>query len=182
MIELVPSTSLRATSTLTPTVTDNLFSQGSITNHAVGVYFAPTMQEEVVNGESVYAAHTDHNPNLNLGGPDNSKIIAMHQLPPLFWQSNSGVSTSPSLMEPRHPVFHGWYHRYRNHTGLLRITPAQFSNPQSLFFKINGVSYELTPNAQIWPRSLNAAIGGTNACYYELIVEERWVEVVLLSK
>ena len=36
-------------------------------------------------------------------------------------------------------------------TGLLSITPAQFANLQSLFFNINGVTFEFTANAQIWP-------------------------------
>ncbi|KAK0208931.1 hypothetical protein DFS33DRAFT_1254224, partial [Desarmillaria ectypa] len=52
---------------------------------------------------------------------------------------------------------------------------SQYSNLSSLFFKINGaslapffwyVSYELTPNAQIWPRSLNTAIGGSSSAVY----------------
>lgn len=40
-------------------------------------------------------------------------------------------------------------------TGLLRLTTAQFANLQSLFFTINGVTYELTANAQIWPVSVS---------------------------
>lgn len=38
-------------------------------------------------------------------------------------------------------------------TGLLRITSAQFSALQSLFFDIGGVEFELTANAQLWPVS-----------------------------
>ena len=38
-----------------------------------------------------------------------------------------------------------------NTTGLLRLTTAKFNKLSSLFFKINGVSFELTANAQIWP-------------------------------
>lgn len=59
-------------------------------------------------------------------------------------------------------------------TGLLSITPAQFANLQSLFFNIGGVrtrptpnnyrartdkhlqtAFELTPNAQIFPRAVS---------------------------
>lgn len=40
-------------------------------------------------------------------------------------------------------------------TGLLRLTTAQFANLQTLNFRINGATFGLTPNAQIWPRALN---------------------------
>ncbi|OAX32576.1 hypothetical protein K503DRAFT_805117 [Rhizopogon vinicolor AM-OR11-026] len=46
-------------------------------------------------------------------------------------------------------------------TGMLAISSDQYDKLSPLYFNIGGVSYELTPNAQIWPRSLNAAIGGT---------------------
>ncbi|KIK69779.1 hypothetical protein GYMLUDRAFT_79850 [Collybiopsis luxurians FD-317 M1] len=64
-------------------------------------------------------------------------------------------------------------------TGLLKLTAEQFKNLQSMYFNVGGVCkvfcsgtnplsysvplqtmFELTPNAQIWPRSLNAALGG----------------------
>lgn len=38
-----------------------------------------------------------------------------------------------------------------NNTGLLRLTTAQFNKLQNLNFNIGGVTYTLTPNAQIWP-------------------------------
>ena len=53
-----------------------------------------------------------------------------------------------------------------NATGLLKITSAQFANLQSLFFTAGGSSFELTPNAQIWPRALNNMIGGTSDSIY----------------
>ncbi|KAH9926239.1 aspartic peptidase domain-containing protein, partial [Epithele typhae] len=56
-----------------------------------------------------------------------------------------------------------------NATGLLRLTTAQFANLQSLFFTINGVNFELTPNAQIWPRALNTAIGGNANSVYLIV-------------
>ncbi|KAH9052748.1 aspartic peptidase A1 [Lactarius vividus] len=54
-------------------------------------------------------------------------------------------------------------------TGLLRITLAQFSNLQSLFFIIGGTAFEFTANAQIWPRSLNTLIGGTASSIYLVV-------------
>ena len=45
-------------------------------------------------------------------------------------------------------------------TGLLTLSSAQFARLQSLFFTIGGTTFEFTANAQIWPRALNATIGG----------------------
>jgi cathepsin E len=56
-------------------------------------------------------------------------------------------------------------------TGLLSITSAQYGNLQSLFFDIGGTTYEITPNAQIFPRAWNDAIGGTSDGIY-LIVQD----------
>lgn len=35
--------------------------------------------------------------------------------------------------------------------GLMRFSEDQYKALRSLYFKINDVTYELTPNAQIWP-------------------------------
>lgn len=54
-------------------------------------------------------------------------------------------------------------------TGLLQITSDQYAQLSSLFFTVGGVTYELTANAQIWPRSLNTAIGGTTDGIYLIV-------------
>ena len=54
-------------------------------------------------------------------------------------------------------------------TGLLSITAAQYANLQPLTFTIGGNSYELSPNGQIWPRSLNTAIGGSSSAIYLIV-------------
>jgi cathepsin E len=73
-----------------------------------------------------------------------------------------------------------------NNTGLLKITSTQYSNLQTLTFKVGTVSscnfpinptlrlyvqqsYGLTPNGQIWPRALNTAIGGTSGSIYLIV-------------
>jgi hypothetical protein len=60
---------------------------------------------------------------------------------------------------------------YDSNTGLLMITSDQYANLSSLYFNIGGVSYELTPNAQIWPRSLNSDIGGTSDGIYLVVID-----------
>ncbi|CUA70621.1 hypothetical protein RSOLAG22IIIB_09046 [Rhizoctonia solani] len=54
-------------------------------------------------------------------------------------------------------------------TGLLEIPEASVGKMKSLFFLINKVSYEFTPNAQLWPRKLNGALGGDPDAYYSVI-------------
>jgi hypothetical protein len=51
---------------------------------------------------------------------------------------------------------------YDYHTGFLRISQKHYNKLKSLFFVVggNGTTYELTPNAQTWPRALNSFIGG----------------------
>ncbi|KAI0369847.1 hypothetical protein BV20DRAFT_945405, partial [Pilatotrama ljubarskyi] len=47
-------------------------------------------------------------------------------------------------------------------TGLFRLTPAQCANLKSLFLTFGGVRrVRVCRNAQIWPRALNTAIGGS---------------------
>ena len=90
------------------------------------------------------------------------------------------------------------YNKYRRatggvldgNTGLLKITPRRYSKLQSLSFHIQGVcillwvisagaiqipllfdqvAFELTANAQIWPRNLNSAIGGASGSIYLIV-------------
>ena len=55
------------------------------------------------------------------------------------------------------------------HTHLLRITPTQYANLKSLFFTIGGRTFELTANAQLWPRALNGLINGKKDHIYLVI-------------
>ncbi|KAK0466333.1 aspartic peptidase A1 [Desarmillaria tabescens] len=184
-VALTEGTLSPATTTLISTVTDNLYSQGSITNDEIGVYFAPTTQEEVVNGE------------LSWGGSDSSKITGSIGYAPVtstypasvYWGIDESITygTSTSILTSTAGIVDTGttlvyiasdaFARYRtatgatldSTTGLLRITTAQYASLSSLFFHINGVSYELTPNAQIWPRSLNTAIGGSSSAVYLIV-------------
>ena len=42
--------------TSVPTVTDNLYTQGTISTDAVGVFFAPTTVESTANGELTFGS------------------------------------------------------------------------------------------------------------------------------
>ena len=56
-------------------------------------------------------------------------------------------------------------------TGLLKITSTQYSNLKPLDFIIEGRTFSLTANAQIWPRSLNTYLGGTSDSIYLIVAE-----------
>lgn len=51
-------------------------------------------------------------------------------------------------------------------TGLLSIDPTSYASLSSLYFTIGSETFELTPNAQTFPRALNTFVGGqANATY-----------------
>jgi cathepsin E len=54
-------------------------------------------------------------------------------------------------------------------TGLLKINSTQYKNLQPLVFTAGDTSFQLTANAQIWPRSLNSLIGGTSGSIYLIV-------------
>ncbi|CAL1694483.1 unnamed protein product [Somion occarium] len=163
------------TTTLIPTVTDNLFSQAVISQNLVSISFEPTTQLSVTNGE------------LTFGGTDSNKFVGSINFAPItrkspasrFWGIDQAIrlGTTSILSQTAGIVDTGTtltliatdaFQRYQQATGgvfdaattLLKISPAQFANLKSLFFTINNVDYEFTANAQIWPRALNTAIGG----------------------
>ncbi|KAG6842467.1 hypothetical protein C0991_007597 [Blastosporella zonata] len=184
-VDLTLGTLSPATNTLIPTVTDNAFSKGIISSNLIGISFEPTTSEEILNGE------------ITWGGTDSSKFTGALSFAPLtgttpaseFWgisqtirystgtsilTENSGiVDTGTTLLLVASDAFS----RYRtatgavpdNNTGLLRITAAQLTNLKSLFFTINGATFEFTANAQLFPRALNTAIGGTASNIYLIV-------------
>ncbi|KAL1950685.1 hypothetical protein VTO73DRAFT_5809 [Trametes versicolor] len=165
-----------------PTVTDNLFAQGTIANDSIGIFYQPTTDSGALNGE------------LTFGGVDTSKTTGDVSFVPItstspasqYWgidqeltygqdttllSGSAGiVDTGTTLLLIATDAFQAYQKatgaKLDNTTGLLTITEAQFENLQSLFFNIGGTSFELTPNAQIWPRALNSTIGGEEGKIY----------------
>ncbi|OBZ76839.1 Polyporopepsin [Grifola frondosa] len=168
------------------TVVDNAFSQDLIRQKVVGISFEPTTSVSTTNGE------------LAFGGTDSSKFTEPLNFVPITSTSPAsefvGIDQSVTYGSAGTTILSGTagivdtgttllllasdaLERYRratgavldNTTGLLKLTPVQFANLQSLFFNISGVTYELTPNAQLWPRALNAVIGGTANGVYLIV-------------
>jgi len=185
-VDLTEGTLTKSTSTLIPTVTDNLFSQGTITSDLIGISFEPTTSEEEDNGSIAF------------GGTDSTKFTGSVSFTSVtstspasdYWGINQAVTygTTSILASTAGIVDTGTtliylatngFTKYKSatggvadaNTGLLKITSTQFSALKNLNFVIGGVTYALTPNAQIWPRSLNTAIGGTASSIYLVVAD-----------
>lgn len=169
-----------------PTVIDNLFSRRTISSKVIGIFFEPTNSNSTVNGV------------LTWGGTDRSKFtgsitytpITVTEPAKLYWGIDQtvtyGKSKTPILAKTAGIVDTGTtlvliskdaYDKYQTVTGatfdavagLLKITSAQYAKLQSLYFWIGGKTFEFTANAQIWPRSLNTAIGGSTGDIYLVV-------------
>ncbi|KDQ62988.1 hypothetical protein JAAARDRAFT_28980 [Jaapia argillacea MUCL 33604] len=186
LVDLTEGTLVPHIRSTIPTIIDNLLTQGTISKPLLAISFEPTTLLENVNGE------------LTFGGTDPSKYTGSINYVPLtttspsakYWgidqsitygsagttilsQTAGIVDTGTSLILIASDAFDRYMEATGGvedaSTGLLRITSAQYANLQSLYFKVGGVSYELTPNAQIWPRSLNGDIGGTASGIYLIV-------------
>jgi len=169
-----------------PTVTDNLFSEGTISSNEIGISFEPATSDSEQNGE------------ITFGGTDSSKFTGEINYVPItgtspaseFWGIDESVNyggspilsttagivdTGTTLIMLASDAFSTYQHATGavpdNSTGLLSVTTDQFSAMKDLNFDIGGTTFALTPDAQIWPRTLNTAIGG-NANGIYLIVSD----------
>ena len=165
---------------------DNLFSQGIITQNLFALSFEPVTQASETNGE------------ITFGGVDDSKFTGSISYVPItqtspssgYWGMDASISYgtggTPILSSTAGNIDTGTslillasnaYDAYKlatgaiedASTGLLSITSDQLSGLQSLYFTIGSQSFELTPNAQIFSRSLNSNVGGTADKIYLII-------------
>ncbi|KAL5492367.1 hypothetical protein ACEPAI_3814 [Sanghuangporus weigelae] len=169
-----------------PTVVDNLYSQKKINTEVVGISYNPFTSSSQTNGE------------LTFGGVDSSKYTGSITYAPItkqtpakhYWgleQSITYGSSGSNVLSSTAGILDTGttlvllatdaFNRYKSltgatsdgTTGLLMLTSAQFQNLQSLYFQIGGTKFELTANAQIWPRSLNSYIGGSGDKVYLIV-------------
>ncbi|KAG1775560.1 acid protease [Suillus placidus] len=165
---------------LVPTVTDNLYSKGTIGTEALGVYFAPggSAGELTFGGfdsskttSSVnYVSITTTSPSSYYWGIDQSITYGSSTI----LSATAGiVDTGTTLILIATDAFNKYQSAtgatLDSNTGLLMITSDQYAKLQTLNFNIGGTSYGLTPNGQIWPRSLNTDIGGNSNSIYLVI-------------
>ncbi|KAG7088137.1 hypothetical protein E1B28_012159 [Marasmius oreades] len=172
----------------TPTITDNMLSQGIIKTESIGIFFAPTpdKSQNLANGE------------ITFGAVDESKITTPVKYVPItksspanrYWgidqsikydgseiMSNCAgiVDTGTTLIMLPTDTF-DMYKKATGAvvdraTGLLSVTATQFKKMKNMEFHIGGTTYELTPNAQIWPRALNNLPGGSPDKIYLVLAD-----------
>jgi len=166
-----------------PTVTDNLYDQGTISSEVLGIYYVP-------------AAASDSTGELTFGGIDSSKTTGSVNYVPItltspastYWGidqsitygSTSILSSTAGIVDTGTTlvlIATDAFSKYQSvtggvkdsATGLLKITSDQYSALQPLNFNIRDTTYALSANAQIWPRSLNSAIGGVSGGIYLIV-------------
>jgi pepsin A len=167
------------------TVMNSLYAQGDIDSEVLGLFFAP-----VSSGDS--------GGELTFGGVDSSKFTGQMGYVPItstspasqYWgidqsinygdteimTSTAGiVDTGTTLILIATDAFNTYQTLTGGvpdeSTGLLKISSDQYDNLSSLYFITGGGTYELTPNAQIWPRSLNTAINGAADGIYLIVAD-----------
>ncbi|KAG1754954.1 aspartic peptidase domain-containing protein [Suillus paluster] len=183
-LDLTEGTLTNEQTTTIPTVTDNLYTQGIISEMVVGVSFEPTSTTLSTNGE------------LTFGGTDATKYTGTLAYTPLtttypasyYWGINESITygSTTILAETAGIVDTGTtlillasnaYTKYQSATGatldrttgLLRVTLTQYDALQNLNFNVGSNTYALTPNGQIWPRALNTYLGGSNSYIYLIV-------------
>lgn len=166
-----------------PTVTDNLFKAGTIASDTLGIFYRPAsngggsgeltwggVDKTKVVGSVHYVAVTTTQPASHYWGVDqtvtyNGKTILPH--------SAGIVDTGTTLVLLATDCFRKYQKaigaNVDKKTGMIKITSKQYSKLKNLDFKIGANTYALTPNAQIWPRSLNTDIGGEAGSIYLIV-------------
>ncbi|KAG9312006.1 family A1 protease [Chiua virens] len=164
-----------ATPSVVPTVMNNLHSQRHIWE-AFGVYFGPNnrggvtiggIDHSVITGSVRWAPRTKMFPSSDYWGVDASWLYDGITIS----STRAGVidtGTTLNQLAPRP------FERYRRATGAtldsvtgtLKLNSSQFASLKTLTLKVGNDSYDLCPEAQVWPPSRNAEIGGDPGSFY----------------
>ncbi|OCH89114.1 acid protease [Obba rivulosa] len=171
-----------------PTVTDNAFSEGLIGAKQIGISFEPTNtqlnntgeisfgapDERKFTGSLAFVPITTASPATFFVGIDQTITYGSAGVP-ILNKTSGIVDTGSSLLFLASDAF-ARYAQVTNATadqvtGLLALPIDRFGNLESLFFNIGGTTYEFTADAQIWPRALNADIGGTDDNVYLIVAD-----------
>ncbi|KAG2068180.1 acid protease [Suillus decipiens] len=171
-----------------PTVIDSLYGQGTISEDVFGIFYQPYINSQLestgqitfggtdptkYNGNILYTPVTDTQPASRYWGVDQSIMYGQTEI---LARTAGVVDSGASLLY----ISTEAYELYKAATGgeydpateLLAISEDGYSALQNLHFNIGPQTYTLTPNAQIWPRSLNTKIGGRQANTVYLIVRD----------
>ncbi|KAI0698019.1 family A1 protease [Cytidiella melzeri] len=165
-----------------PTVIDSLFAQKTIGAKVVGMFLPPfsTKASGSIDfggadsskhtGKLSYAPVTQTDPAKDYWGVDQSVQYGSSTILKL----TAGIVDSGSTMILLATDAFNAYKQATgaivdDGTGMLKLPKDQYSTLQPLKFIIGGVEYTLNANAQIWPRSMNTALGGDNDSIYLVV-------------
>ncbi|KAG2073381.1 acid protease [Suillus decipiens] len=171
-----------------PTVTDSLFGQGAISENVLGIFSQPYVSPPLeITGQitfggtdpTKYNGHIEYAPTVNTGRSQrywsvNSRITYDNRE---ILRSTGGIvdcgSTLISLATDAYQEYQfATGAVYDSATTLLTMPEDKYGTLRNLDFYIGEQIYSLTPNAQIWPRSLNTKIRGKEGSIY-LIFSDR---------
>ncbi|KAI0797341.1 aspartic peptidase A1 [Irpex lacteus] len=169
-----------------PTVVDTAARERVIASKYVGIYFQPPTNASEVNGvltfghadsskftSPLYEIHiTSKYPANQYVGIDQS--ITYGSKGTVILSKTSGiVDTGTTLILLSTSAYNSYVNvtgaTFDEDVGLLSIPAEDYKKLESLYFRIGSKTFELTSNAQIWPRSLNAQIGGATDKVYLVI-------------
>ncbi|KAI0089618.1 aspartic peptidase A1 [Irpex rosettiformis] len=169
-----------------PTVVDTAAQEGLISERYVGIYFQPPTKNDEMSGVLTFG-HADsskftgslyevpittHSPASNYVGIDQSITYGSSGVS-ILPQSSGIVDTGTTLILLATSAFNEYMKAtgasLDERVGLLSIPANRYKNLESLYFLIGSKTFELTPNAQIWPRSLNEEIGGSADKVYLIV-------------
>ncbi|KAG2360438.1 aspartic peptidase domain-containing protein [Suillus spraguei] len=169
-----------------PTVTDCLWKQGFISQPLVGMFFQPTPRDTNEHDYGVLS-FGEPDPIFYIGRIAYTRITAT-PVSSRYWGIDQMITygTTEILHSTAGIVDSGCtfllivsdaYDNYKAATGaeldpatgLLTVTPEQYGALQPLDFHIGGETFSLSPNAQVWPRSLNHLVNGVDGVLYLVV-------------
>ncbi|KAG2370077.1 family A1 protease [Suillus spraguei] len=163
------------------TITDSLFDQGIISQPLVSLCFQPSARGRNDDGVLTFG---ETNPALYVGDIAYTSITKTEGASN-YWGIDQSITYGTAEISRRTAgivdcgttfiyLASDAYNMYWVATGanfdatteLLSITLERYGVLLDLDFHINGKTYSLTPNAQIWPRWLNYRLGGVDDGIY----------------
>lgn len=179
------STKTGTASSDSPSVVTNLFSKEIIGTELMALSFYPDdegLRGEIdfehdlskQTGDAGFVPITSTQPASSYWGIDQSAHYGESNTPIL--DSSSGIlDIHTRLIMIASDAFSAYQDATKSTldetTGLLTIPESQLDELQSLFFTIGGVAYEVSADAQIWPRALNSKIGGKEGQIYLVVAD-----------
>ncbi|KAG2358187.1 aspartic peptidase domain-containing protein [Suillus spraguei] len=170
-----------------PTFTDWLVTAGAIRQNIVGIFFRPLTGDRNTDagglafGEPDYTKCTSNIVYTDITNTRRSKKYWGIDQRITYGNKNILLRTAGIIDTGSCFIYiaSDAYRRYQAATGatfheqadLLRMTPRQYRALRDLKFYIGNGVFSLTPNAQIWPRSLNSIIPGAENNSIYLIIK-----------